>query len=209
MGAICPFNVYKNKIMGRPSKLKNACQDIQNKVLELNKKGFSQNYIAQTLTETGFKIDARSVARYLDSLGEDRSHTKKWDKSNHVDYSETKTAQDTHQDVIIVDIDKIKCEYGLSDDLTKPENVIGNIQKLASEILLLEQMIAIEKLKAYAAGKCKHPSEALRGCKIAYEIFSSVWGVEQTVNVNTAMATIEKYYGSLESLKQIEEIEEN
>ncbi|QCS48151.1 hypothetical protein FEK30_01150 (plasmid) [Picosynechococcus sp. PCC 11901] len=195
--------------MGRPSKLKNASQDIQNRVIELNRKGYSQNYIAQTLTESGFKIDARSIARFLDSLGHDRNHSKKWDKSNHVDYGETKTAQDTQQDVIIVDIDKIKSEYGLSDDLTKPENVIGNVQKLASEILLLEQMICIEKLKAYAKAKTKHPSEALRGCKIAYEIFASVWGVEQTININSAMATIERHYGSLESLKQIEEIEES
>jgi hypothetical protein len=193
--------------MGRPSKLKNAGEEIQNKVISLNNKGFSQKFIAETLTETGFKIDARSIGRFLEELNIEKACNRDWEKTNHIDFEETKTGKDTFQDVVIVDIEQIKKQYGLSEDLTKPENVIGNVQKLSSEIVLLEQMICIEKLKAYAQGKTKHPSEALRGCKIAYEIFANAWGIEQTININTAMSTIERHYGNLESLKKIEEID--
>lgn len=195
--------------MGRPSKLKNAAKEIQDQVIDLNRKGFSYAYIATTLCETGFKIDQRSVKRYLDFIGKESNHDGTWEKSAHVDYEETRTGQDTFQDVVIVDIDQIKRDYGLSDDLTRPENVIGNIQKLAGEIVLLEQMICLKKLQAYAKGKCKHPNEALRGYRIAYDVFSDIYGVKDTVNVNAAMATLEKYYGSLESLKQIEQVDDD
>lgn len=192
--------------MGRPSKLKNAPKEIQDKVVDLNRKGFSYQYIATTLCETGLKIDQRSVKRFLDSLGKETQHDRKWEKSDHVNFEETKTGQDTFQDVIVVDIDQMRNDYGLSDDLTKPENVIGNIQRLASEIVLLEQMICLKKLQAYSQGKCKHPNEAIRGYKVAYEVFSDIYGVNDRVNVNAAMQTLEKYYGDLQSLKQIEEI---
>jgi hypothetical protein len=141
-------------------------------------------------------------------LNIEKACNRDWEKTHHVDFEETKTGKDTYQDVVVINIEEIKKQYGLSEDLTKPENVIGNIQKLSSEILMLEQMICIEKLKVYAQGKTKHPSEALRGYKIAYEIFASAYGIEQVININTAMATIERHYGNLESLKKIEEIEQ-
>jgi hypothetical protein len=95
-------------------------------------------------------------------------------------------------DPTIVDFDRYCQHIGLNqDDLLDIENSINACQKAASLIFFKLTAIADKKLEDYFLGKTRYPTEQIKALKLGYEVYCKAVGLENIIDENTAIKTLE------------------
>lgn len=74
---------------------------------------------------------------------------------------------------------------------TNIENVIYGAQKALSMLFFKNCAIADNKLDLHSVDEASYPSEQMRGLRNVYEMFSKVTGIQQRIDENTAIKTLE------------------
>ena len=92
----------------------------------------------------------------------------------------------------LVDFDRYCQSIGLNlDDLEDIDNNIGACQKAASLIFFKLTAIADSKLLDYFQGKTRYPTEQIKALKLGYEVYCKAIGIENVIDENTAIKTLE------------------
>lgn len=71
------------------------------------------------------------------------------------------------------------------------EENIGAAQRASSLIFFRLNAIADAKLQDYERGKTKFPTEQIRALKLSYEIYSKAIGLENAIDENSAIKSLE------------------
>ena len=93
----------------------------------------------------------------------------------------------------LVDFDRYCKSIGL--DLKKLDSLENNIsasQRASSLIFFRLNAIADAKLRDYEQGLTKFPTEQIRALKLSYEVYSKVIGVENAIDENVAIQSLER-----------------
>ena len=92
----------------------------------------------------------------------------------------------------LVDFDGYCKSIGLDQKkLDSLENNISASQRASSLIFFRSCAIADAKLRDYEQGMTKFPTEQIRALKLSYEIYSKVIGIENAIDENIALKTLE------------------
>ena len=113
--------------------------------------------------------------------------------------NEVKDAPQPHElptieaDPTIVDFNRYCKSIGL--DLHRLDDIENNVaasQRASSLIFFRLNAIADAKLRDYEQGMTKFPTEQIRALKLSYEIYSKVIGVENAIDENIAIQSLER-----------------
>ncbi|MGL6341895.1 MAG: hypothetical protein ACRC80_22470 [Waterburya sp.] len=95
-------------------------------------------------------------------------------------------------DPTVVDFERYYQDIGLNqDDWSDIENNISACQKAASLIFFKLTAIADQKLQDYSLGKTRYPTEQIKALKLGYEVYCKAIGLENIIDENTAIKTLE------------------
>ena len=93
----------------------------------------------------------------------------------------------------LVDFDRYCQSIGL--DIKKLDSLEVNIdaaQRASSLIFFRTIAIADAKLRDYEQGMTKFPTEQIRALKLSYEVYSKVIGIENAIDENIAIQSLER-----------------
>lgn len=106
---------------------------------------------------------------------------------------------------IVFDLNELLAKYGVSRNFSSHEAVGAAVQQLSSEIMIVQQVLLLEKMKLHAVGEYPYPTFDFSGYKIAAEIFIKAWGYERLVNIQSAITALEGQGYKIEAIRQIQQ----
>ncbi len=110
---------------------------------------------------------------------------------------------------IKIDLDELIQRYGVSRDFSNPESVGVAVQKLSAEILVLQQLLLLEKVRLHSLGEYPFPlGNDFKSYGIALECFSRAWGYGKIVDIQAAINTVESQGYRIEAIRKIQESQE-
>lgn len=165
-----------------------------NDVLRLGGEGKNSNYISTWLWEVKrFKVSHTSVEKYLTYHGI-------------IKLANTTDGQNALESVgepLEIDIEAYKKLWNIPDNLDSPDKIIGVIQRATAQIHILNCIIVHASLTANLESKDKYPKQKISGLKITHDVLSQSWGLTQTIDLNSALNTLEKH-GELDAIRLLE-----
>ena len=130
------------------------------------------------------------------------------------DYKE-KIDRDTKPNPVIdnpKDLERIRNDWNIPDIEmldSNPELAIGASQKLAYDLFISVGVLCKNRLNLYQEGNAKFPIEQIKALKLLYEIYAPLLGVNELVNPNAAIKSLESYGYNLEGLKKANDTHTN
>jgi hypothetical protein len=123
------------------------------------------------------------------------------------DFPKQPPKEEKREDVVF-DLNELLARYGVSRNFSSAIAVGDAVQKLSAEIIVIQQVLLLEKLKLHASGEYPYPNYDFVGMKIASEIFMKAWGYEKLVNTQAAIATLEGQGFKVDAINYLEAAEQ-
>lgn len=167
-----------------------TCQStLRDEIDSMIMSGANWKYLESWCSDRGLVISETALRNHA------KKHIKGYQppKTNEVkDAPQEKELAKFKPDPTIVDFDHYCQDIGLNpDELEDIDNNIGACQKAASLIFFKLTAIADRKLLDYFNGKTRYPTEQIKGMKLAYEVYCKAIGLENAIDENTAIKTLE------------------
>lgn len=149
-------------------------------IVVLKNKGYSISHIVNHCRGKGHTITPAQIKKYLASQ-----------ENVELEKSEVEPKKKSGRQPITINFEEFLKRFDIPEKIDDIETAMSVAQKLSYRTLILQYMIVIAKQEAYLNGEMdKFPNEQIARLKTVVEVFSSMWGYDQAIDVNTAYKTL-------------------